>query len=181
MLLFSTKNKFYGIKQINAKSNKIFKINNTFIKLSKKNLYYDIGKINTSNKNTNFSKGNSHTRNLDFVFNLGYNNLSDLIETNIPFSKMFWFLRNKKLINKIKTNYFDLIEAIEFGDIEALDEILEQNIKYCLYNDLTKYNKNKYTFKILNKSSPLDIKFLAFNELFNIEMTEKKIILLKIM
>jgi len=150
-------------------------LNLTFYKIQKKHLYYDSGKISLNNQNIRQNQLNtSYTRNMNFVFNIGYNSLSELIETNIPILKMFYLIRNKKLIQNIQNIYIDLLEAIEFADINALDEILEKNIKFVLYNDLVKYSKNKYSLKILNKNSPIEIRFLAFNELYNIEIDREK-------
>jgi len=145
-----------------------------FYRIQKRNLYYETTGF-ASDKNSNTKKTNNNlTRNIDFVFNLGYNSLSEFVENNIPITKTVSLIRNKKLINHIKNHYIDLLEAIEFGDVKVFDEILEKNLKYVLYNDIIKYSKNKYSFKILHKDAPIEIRFLAFNELYNIEIEREK-------
>lgn len=165
---------------LNNKTKIITNKNISFYKIHKRNLYYETGFLSDKNKESNNSKANdSFTRNLDFVFNLGYNSLSEIIENNIPITKMFSLIRNKKLINHIKNHYIDLLEAIQFADVKVLDEILEKNLKYVLYNDLIKYSQKNYSFKILNKDAPIEIRFLAFNELYNIEIDREKNIITK--
>lgn len=178
MILFNLNKKAFKLSQIleprdlqRLKSS----LGNIFFKIPRRNLYYDNGKANNLGKNENMNFTNSlYTRNLDFVFNLGYNNISELVESNIPLLKMFSLTKDKKLIEKINEHYIDLLEALELGDISVLDEVLEKNLKFVLFNDIVKYSRKNFTFKIINKSSPIEIRFLAFNELYNIEIEREK-------
>jgi hypothetical protein len=147
--------------------------NISIFKIQRKHLYYDT-RTSVNDNSKILGLNNIFTRNIDFVFNLGYNTLSELIETNISLFRMFSLIRNKKLNDNIKNHYIDLLEAIEIADVNVLDEILEKNFKFVLYNDLVKYSKKNYSIKIKNKKSPIDIRFLAFNELYNIEIDREK-------
>lgn len=161
-------------------TNKIQKKNKTqneknFLKIPNKKLYYDnLKNLYTNNNNKTNKNNNNNTRNLDFILNLGYNNTSSLIEKDISTIDSINFLRNKKLIENIKSFYTNLLESIVSGDVNTFDEILEKNLKFNLLNDLIKFSKKNYTPKISNENSPIEIKFLSFNEIFHVEIDREK-------
>jgi hypothetical protein len=191
-ILIKKANKFI---KLNSKTNKINKINKLTL-IPNKTLYYDNLKFfqsqnNNQNQNNNnnikaynniINKNNkikksideNFTRNLDFIFNIGYNKTSELIEKNIPIFQLIKLMQNKKLLENIKIFYIDLLEAIETGDINIFNEILEENLKFNLLKDLVKFSNKNFSLRILNKNSPIDIKLLAFNEIFNVEINREK-------
>ena len=68
-------------------------------------------------------------RNIDFVFNLGYNDLTTKVKSNLGFMKLTKYLFKKQLLNRIRHYYKHLIFSIEEGEIQIFDEILEKNLK----------------------------------------------------
>lgn len=121
------------------KSSNISKISfhfSKFLKMPSRNIYYD---------------NLEHERNMDFMFNIGYNDLSSKIKPNIGFFKLTKFLMKRKLMYLIRHYYKHLIQSIEKGEVQIFDEILEKNLKYALYLDLTRLTREGYTFKSRRK------------------------------
>lgn len=112
-------------------------------------------------------------RNIDFVFNLGYNDLSTKVKSNLGFMKLTKFLFKKQLLSRIRHYYKHLIFSIEEGEIQIFDEILEKNLKYSLFLDLKKLYEKKYNFKVVNKNEPIFVKILNVYEMDNVNINRE--------
>jgi hypothetical protein len=144
------------------KSSNISKISShfsKFLKMPSRNIYYD---------------NLEHERNMDFMFNIGYNDLSSKIKPNIGFFKLTKFLMKRKLMYLIRHYYKHLIQSIEKGEVQIFDEILEKNLKYALYLDLTRLTREGYTFRVVNNNEPIFIKILNIFELDNVSINREE-------
>jgi hypothetical protein len=107
------------------------------------------------------------------MFNLGYNDVSTKIKPNIGFFKLTKFLMKRKLMYLIRHYYKHLIQSIEKGEVQIFDEILEKNLKYALYLDLTRLTGEGYTFRVVNDKEPIFIKILNIFELDNVSINRE--------
>jgi hypothetical protein len=135
------------------------KSGSTLYRIKKNNIYFD---------NTTTS------RNLDFIFNIGYNTIPDTIKTNIGITKMFKLVGNRNLSKHIKKNYNDLLQAIVNCDKEIFDKLLEPKLKVVLYRDLARLGEDGYSFKIVNPSQPMYLKYIGYYELEGVELDRDK-------
>jgi hypothetical protein len=127
----------------------------SFYKFAKRNIYYE---------NTNIE------RNLDFVFNLGYNNIAESIKSNIGIFTLFKLLANRRLNKYISSNYINLLNAIVICNREGLDKLLEPKLKLLLYSDLSKLGQENFEIKLVNPNESVYVKFLSYYELENINI-----------
>lgn len=142
-------------KLLNGKITKPFYIKNVFTFIHRKNIYYDHVEVD---------------RNIDFMCNLGMNEIPQVVKPNISVFKLSQILLKRKLIHLMKHYYKTLLESIESGELQIFDEILEKKLKYALLLDLEKFTKLGYHFTIENKNSPIFIKILSVYEMSNISI-----------
>jgi len=128
---------------------------NSFTKLSKAFLYYD---------NTSID------RNLNFVMNLGYNNASTYLKSNISFIKLTRSYFHFLLKIHMRRLYKQLLKSIETSKIEVLDQILEKDLKLQLYRDISLFSNKNYKIRIVNTKEPIYLKFINIYELENINV-----------
>jgi hypothetical protein len=132
--------------------------NPSLLKINKKNIYYDNLEVD---------------RNLDFVFNLGYNSVPSKIKSEIKFRKLVSFLLRRKLISTIKKRYKNLLHSIEQGDLEIMDNTLEDNIRYVLFKDLKKMYEKNYSIQVVHKKDPIYVKILNVYEMENVNVDRR--------
>jgi hypothetical protein len=109
-------------------------------------------------------------RNLDFVFNLGYNDYSNKIKPNMGLYKVLNYSCKRQLIYMMKHFYKNLLLSIESGEVEIFDEILEKNLKHSLFLDLKELYGKNYFFRVVNKDDPIFIRFLNIFELNDVHL-----------
>lgn len=109
-------------------------------------------------------------RNLPFAFNLGYNKIPLMVKSNIGPIKNFQLATNGKLVSNIKDYYKTLLTSLEGNEIENMEEILEQSLKYSLYQDMKDLIEKQFTVRVINPDSPLTVKFLSYYELGNVSL-----------
>jgi hypothetical protein len=107
-------------------------------------------------------------RNVDFVLNLGMNNIPNSVGANINFFKLLKFFSKRKFINNVKEYYKKLLFGIVNNDLKTFEAILEPNLRYVLYKDLAKFSK--YKIKIKNENEPIFVKILNIYELQNVNL-----------
>ena len=132
-------------------STKIFSI----IRAQKKNLYYDNVKAE---------------RNIDFIFNLGYNRIPSNIPSNLNILKTVKFFTRQLLIRRMRKNYRELLTSIENADTKQIENLLENRISRVLFKDLSIFSEKGYTFHVINKGSPVFIKILNIYEFTNVKL-----------
>jgi len=109
-------------------------------------------------------------RNLDFIFNLGYNKIGSDIQSNLSVFSTIRFFTRQILIRTIKRNYHDLLIAIEKADTKRLEELLENRISRVLLKDLIKISEKDYSVHVINKNSPIFVKVLNIYEFTNVKL-----------
>lgn len=127
--------------------------NFAFNKVSKAFLYYD---------------NISLERNLNFVMNLGHNNVSSQLKSNIGMLKLSKSYFHFLLRMNMKRLFRQLLKSLEKGKIDILNHILEPKLKMCLYRDISLFSKMNYNIKLSNQNEPIYIKLINIYELENL-------------
>lgn len=127
----------------------------SLMQIQRKNLYYDNVKAE---------------RNIDFIFNLGYNRIPSNIPSNLDILKTIRFFTRQLLIRTMRRNYRELLTSIESADTKKLDMLLESRISRVLYKDLLSFTDKGYTLHVINKGAPVFIKILNIYEFTNVKL-----------
>jgi hypothetical protein len=130
----------------------------SLLKINKKFIYYDNLEVD---------------RNLDFVLNLGYNSIPSKINSEIKIRNLLSLMFKRRLISTIKKRYKNLLYSIEQGDLEIMDNSLEDNIRYVLFRDLKTMYEKSYSIQVVNKKDPIYVKILNVYELENVNVDRR--------